>query len=348
MTYAFFALLLAIAALAAVAIVWPLRSTSPRVFGAVVLLVPLLTLGLYTLVGTPAGLDPAAARLSEIDTPESLEAAIAELQAELERNPTQVEGWALLARSRAMQGRFAEARDAYVQALMLLPDDANLLVEAAEARAQANEGNRFDDEAIAMLQRALAIDPESQRAPWFLGIAQRQRGQDAEAAATWEALLPRLDASTAAALRQQIVAAREAAGLPPDAVIAAPVAPDAAQPVEAAADGLRVRVALDPDFAARVRLRGDSVVFVIARVPGGPPMPVAVQRHPLQALPLDIVLGDGDSPMPTQKLSALREVEVFARLSASGDAARSDGDLESAAVRVALPSSAPVELVIGE
>ena len=109
-------------------------------------------------------------------------------------------------------------------------------------------------------------------------------------------------------LRAQIDEARKAAGLKP-LPPAAPVA---------ASSGLRVRVALDPDLAARARLRGDATVFVIARAAGGPPMPVAVERHTLQDLPLDITLDDGDSPMPTQKLSAMREVEVLARISASG------------------------------
>ncbi|MGJ4728175.1 c-type cytochrome biogenesis protein CcmI/CycH, partial [Luteimonas sp. SDU101] len=110
---------------------------------------------------------------------------------------------------------------------------------------------------------------------------------------------------------------------------------------------LRVRVSLDPDFAARVRLRGDAAVFVIARAAGGPPMPVAVERHALQDLPLDIVLDDGDSPMPTAKLSALTDIELVARISATGSANRAEGDIESAAVRVKLPADAPVELVIG-
>lgn len=60
----------------------------------------------------------------------------------------------------------------------------------------------------------------------------------------------------------------------------------------------------------------------MAREPGGPPMPVAVQRHPVTALPLDIVLSDADSPMPTQPLSALASVEIVARVSRSGIAAR--------------------------
>jgi cytochrome c-type biogenesis protein CcmH len=65
-------------------------------------------------------------------------------------------------------------------------------------------------------------------------------------------------------------------------------------------------------------------------------------------LPFTASLDDADSPMPTQKLSALREVEVIARLSMSGDATPQPGDLESRPVRVRLPASEPVELVIGQ
>ena len=51
--------------------------------------------------------------------------------------------------------------------------------------------------------------------------------------------------------------------------------------------------------------------------------------------------------MPTLKLSQLQEVELVARLSASGEASRQDGDLESKPVRVKLPADKPVQLVIG-
>ena len=341
MAYAFLAAVLLLAAGVVAYVAWPLRKGSPRLFAALVVALPLSVAGLYPLVGTPAALDRAALRAAGQAGPASLDAAIAELRAQLERNPAQPEGWILLARSLATQQDYAKARDAFAQALKLLPDDAALLVEAAQARALADAQKRFDDEAVAMLRKAIALDPANQRAPWFLGIAQRQRGEDADAAATWETLLPNVDADTAGALRQQIDEARAAANLPP-----LPAPPPAAQ--AAPSHALTVRVSLDPDFAARVRLRGDSTVFVIARMPDGPPMPVAVERHPLQALPLDIVLDDNDSPMPTQALSTLREVELVARISASGDATRQDSDIESAPVRIALPATAPVELVLGK
>ena len=103
---------------------------------------------LYLLVGTPRALDS-----RQRQAPATLADAISQLQAELQRNPNQPEGWRLLARSQAAQGKALEARAAYAQAVKLAPDEPDLLTEAAEARAMANDARRFDDEAVAMRLR---------------------------------------------------------------------------------------------------------------------------------------------------------------------------------------------------
>jgi cytochrome c-type biogenesis protein CcmH len=289
---------------------------------------------LYRAVGTPAALDPAQREL-----PKTMDEAIVRLEAELQRDAaltgtSQVDGLRLLARAYLQRQQPVKARDAYARALKLAPDDADLLAESAEARALADPQRRFDDAAIEQLQRALRVQPMHQRARWFLGIAQRQRGEHAQAAKTWEPLLAVVDESTATALRPQIDAARSEAGLPP-------LPAQAAAPADT--NSLEVRIVVDPSLAQRMP---GSSVFVIARVPGGPPMPVAVEKHPLSSLPQTVTLDDADGPMPTQKLSALQEVDVFARVSQSGDAARQQGDLESEPVRVALPAKGPIELRI--
>jgi cytochrome c-type biogenesis protein CcmH len=165
---------------------------------------------LYLLVGTPRALDPTQRR-----APETLADAVAQLQAELKRDPNQPEGWRLLARAQAAQGRPQQARDAYAEAVKLAPDEPDLLAEAAEARALANPDHRFDDASVAMLRHALERQPMHQRARWFLGIAQRQAQQPAEAAKTWEPLLAVVDPKTVESLRAQINAAREEAGMKP-------------------------------------------------------------------------------------------------------------------------------------
>lgn len=295
---------------------------------------------LYMLVGTPRALDGTAQQ-----TPRTLGDAIVQLEAELQRDPRQAEGWRLLGQAYQREGKAAQARDAYAKAVALLPDDADLLAEAAQVRALAHPQRLFDGEAVALLKRALAKDPSHQRARWFRGIAQRQAGDDAGAAATWEPLLAQVDAATAASLRKEIDAARKDAGLPALAAAPAPAAETAA---ETAAGSLVVQVSLDPAFAARVRLRGDATVFVIARAPDGPPMPVAVEKHTLSELPFTATLDDGDSPMPTLKLSQLKEVLLVARLSESGIANKQEGDIESKPVRVTLPATKPAQLLIGQ
>ena len=312
-----------------VALTWGLRRGASRVALAVTLLVPVLVAGMYLLVGTPQALDPA-----ERAAPDSLDDAIARLETDLQRDPRQPDGWLLLGRTYAGLERYGDARDAIARAAKLLPEDDAVQVEAAQASARAAPDRRFDAAAVQTLRDVLARNPDHQHARWYLGIAQRQAGDDAGAVATWTPLLPLLDGAAADALHTQIAAARTAAGMPAD---------DASATTAPGAHALRVRVRLDP---AGATLPGDATVFVIARQPGGPPMPVAVQRHPVSALPLDIVLGDGDSPMPTQPLSALDSVELVARISRSGDATRGAGDLESAPVQVTLPANAPVDLVV--
>jgi len=337
--------LLVLASLATGALVAaPLRRGTPRLFAAIVLLMPVMAFALYRIVGAPAALDPAAIQAGPGGQGPTMAEAIAELEAALARDPQQPEGWRLLGRALASQGERIKARDAFMKAVELIPDDPDLLIETAQARAQATPGNQFDDTALAQLRQAQVLDPGNQRAAWFIGVVQRQRGEDAAAVATWEALLPALDAATAAALRTQIDEARAAAGmppLPPQATAARDGDTDAQGP------GVRVRVSLDPDFASRARLDGDATVFVIARAIGGLAMPVAVERHALRDLPLEVLLDDADSLMPTAKLSSLPGVELVARISATGSADRAEGDLESAPLQVTLPAEGMVDLVIG-
>ena len=311
---------------------WRVPATRVSALGLVAGLA-LATYALYRMVGTPAALDPAART-----APETLQGAITQLEARLQQDPGQVDGWRLLGRAYASADDADKSRDAYARAAALSPDEPDVLVEAAEARALATPEHRFDPQAVALLQHALALQPQHQRARWFLGIAQRQAGDAAAAAATWQPLLDLVDAKAAAPLRQQVELARKDAGLPPLPPTSAPVA---------TAPALQVRVSLDPSLAARLRLRGDATVFVIARMPGGPPMPVAAEKHAASELPFIASLDDDDSPMPTQKLSGLHEVELIARLSESGDATPQAGDLQSLPVRVQLPATGPIDLVIG-
>ena len=149
----------------------------------------LATLALYALVGTPAALDPATRA-----APQTLDAAIAQLEAQLQREPRSVEGWRLLGRAYASAQQAGKSGDAYARAAGLAPDEPDVRVEAADSRALAADGHRFDPQAITWLEHALDLQPQHQRARWFLGIARRQAGDAAAAARTWEPLLAQVNA----------------------------------------------------------------------------------------------------------------------------------------------------------
>ncbi|QGL81144.1 cytochrome c biogenesis protein [Stenotrophomonas maltophilia] len=317
-----------VAALMAALVLWPLRHHGRRGFVVVVFALGVAGACLYLLVG-----DPRAAQVQPTPSVATLRDGVQALQDALKRDPQRADGWALLGRSQAELGNASAAADAFAKAAELAPDDPGVLVEAAQARAQADAGKQFDDTAMAWLQQARTQAPDAERASWLLGIALRQRGRNAEAADVWSGLLPRLEPGAAQALQAQIAIAREAAGQAPDAGAAAPPAPPAQ---------LQVRVQLPA--LNNAEWPASTQVFVLARAVGGPPMPVAARKLPLSGFPDTVGLGDGDSPMPTAPLSAHREVEVLARISRTGSANRSEGDLQSDVVRVTLPHEGVVEL----
>ena len=319
---------------------WPLwRAGKRRIWGSLVAMAMVATLGLYQLLGTPAAMQPQPEAAAK---PQTIEEGIAQLQDALKQNPERVDGWVLLARSQLEIGKIADAAAAYQRAVQLAPDEPGLLLEAAQTRAQADPKFLFDDTAQQWLARARQIAPDNERVIWLTGIVQRQQGQNEQAAQTWESLLPRLEPAAANALKAQIDIARGKA--PTSAQVGTATTTAAAS---TAGGGITITVTLAPALAERAAA-GKETIFVIARIPGGPPMPVAVERHPAQAAPLTVTLDDDDSPMPTQKLSALQEVEVFARLSASGNAMRGEGDVESVPIKVKLPTDKPLAIMLGQ
>src|SRR5690606_21852067 len=152
------------------------------------------------------------------------------LSRRLQAEPENIEGWLLLARSYRNMERFDDALAALQSAREQAPDNPDVLVEFAEARALASDSRRIDTESEALIDRALQINPQHQRGLWLRGISALQRGEPAEAAAQWERLLALMPADEAAraAVVSQINQARNRAGMPPLEVPESPPPPTAA------------------------------------------------------------------------------------------------------------------------
>jgi cytochrome c-type biogenesis protein CcmH len=85
-------------------------------------------------------------------------------------------------------------------------------------------------------------------------------------------------------------------------------------------------------------------VFIFARAESGPPMPLAILRRQVRDLPMEFRLDDSMAMSPQMRLSRYPRVLVSARVSKSGGAMPTSGDLQSAITPLALGGSA--DLVI--
>lgn len=329
--FIFFAALLALIAVAfAISALW--QRSRPLAL-VLALALPLAAFGLYYIEGAPAAIDSElAAAPAPAAAPASIEDAVAQLQARLATEPDNFEGRVLLARSYMAMEKFELARDTYANALKLRPDDVDVAVEYAEALMRTSPDRRFPPEAVALLERAVTNSPENQRALFFLGMYQFQSDKPAEAAATWEKLLPMLQPDAAGALREQIKSARDAAGMDP---LPEPETPIALVNVEISIDGV---------LAGQAR-EGDTIFVYARKLEGGGP-PVAAKRVAIGKLPLVVGLSDADSLMPTAKLSSQAQVVVMARLSRSGDAKPASGDIEADPVVVDTKAGSSASLVL--
>lgn len=335
-------------------LLWPLlrqgrasgRSRGVFVLGlAIALLLPLAAAALYLHVGTPLALNGVAPPPGEAQL--TLPEAIRELRAHLAQQPSDVQGWMLLAQTSTMQRDPATARDAYDHVLKLNPDNTDAMVGWAETDSMLRSDHMIQGRAMDLLKRALKMQPDSQRGLWLLGIAAFQHGQYADAAATWRVLQKQLEpgSQVASAVAQQIALADARIGGATAAGAGSAAAP--AQPTEspsqappASGASLRVEVSLAPALQARL-VAGDTL-YVYARAPSGPPMPLAVARLDASLLPVTVTLSDAMAMTPNMKLSSLREVFVGARISHSGQPIAQPGDLEGNAGVVPVDSKQPV------
>jgi cytochrome c-type biogenesis protein CcmH len=291
------------------------------ILGAVI---PVAAVALYIAVGTPGALlasAPGASGPRHEVTPEQLEAMVAKLAAHVEKNPDDAQGWTLLARSYYVMSRYPEAVRAYERAAALVPRNADLLADYADALA-VTRGRSLQGKPLELVQRALEIDPEHWKALALAGTAAFERKDYGRAIAYWERLKQVVpgDSEIGRSVDASIAEAHGLAGGKP----AAAGAPKTA--AAAASAKVAGRVSLAPALAAKAA--PTDTVFIFARAASGPPMPLAVLRKQVKDLPLEFALDDSMAMAPNLKLSGFAEVIVGARVSRSGNATPQSGDLQ--------------------
>jgi cytochrome c-type biogenesis protein CcmH len=253
------------------------------------------------------------------------------LRRRLEKEPGNAEGWIVLARTYYTMQKFPEAAAAYEKLTHLIPNDADLLADYADALAMS-QGRTIAGAPLELVRKALAIDPSQWKALAMAGTEAFERKDYPAAIDYWERLQKAVppDSQIARQIQGSIDEARQLAGLPAAGAplaIAPPTAPTtAAAPPAGGGKQVSGTVSLSPELAAKANPA--DVVFIFARPGDGSRMPIAIVRAQVKDLPLTFTLDDARSMSPQARISTFDEVIVAARVSRSGSATASSGDLE--------------------
>ncbi|MBR1274714.1 c-type cytochrome biogenesis protein CcmI [Bradyrhizobium sp. AUGA SZCCT0283] len=155
---------------------------------------PIAAMTLYLALGSPwLGDFPLASRTRAADANQPLDNMVAQVEAHLEKNPTDGRGWTVLAPVLARLGRYDDAVRAYRNVINYAGDSAERRSDLGEALAIV-AGGVVTAEAKAEFERAVAQNADEPRANYFLGLAAEQDGRQADAAAIWRAMLAKAPA----------------------------------------------------------------------------------------------------------------------------------------------------------
>jgi cytochrome c-type biogenesis protein CcmH len=216
---------------------------------------PIAAVTFYLAVGSPRlGDFPLASRTRTADVNQPLGNMVAQVEAHLEKNPSDGRGWTVLAPVLARLGRYDDAVRAYRNVITYAGDSAERRSDLGEALAIV-AGGVVTAEAKAEFQRAMAQNADEPRANYFLGLAAEQDGRQADAAAIWRGMLAKAPAD--APWRSLIEAALARVGDP-----AAPAlsndAMAAAKDMNEDDRGAMIRGMVDR-LATRLKQNGDDV-----------------------------------------------------------------------------------------
>lgn len=148
-----------------------------------------LTFGVYAMMGSPEmEAQPLAERVRPQTPSINMAEATARVEQQLQENPDDGRGWAVLGPIYMQAGRFDDAVIAFSRVIELLPVSADAETDLAEAMMMANNGAAIPP-AMQLLESAAARDPEHIRSRFYLAGEATRVGEYEDAQARWQDLL---------------------------------------------------------------------------------------------------------------------------------------------------------------
>ena len=262
---------------------------------------PLMSLGLYSVLGEPEAIQKQTLQQSAINIEQQIPALLEHLQ----RHPDDGPAWMALGKSYIFIHDYPKASAVFARLYGLQPDNLELLLNYADTLAMTRDG-QLSGEPAHLVAKALRLAPDNLETLWLAGLVQAEAGEYQQALQYWQRLLQQLPADHAS--RAQIQAMID----------------NSRTRLQATGVKIRVQVQLDPALQASVQ--PEQTVFIYLQQPDAR-MPLAVWRKQVSDLPLAVRFDDSVLLQTGQTLQGLNKLTVTARISPSGQPQAQPGDL---------------------
>ncbi len=242
----------------------------------------------------------------------NLQERVTALEARLQNNPDDINGWVLLARTQASMSNYEKSAAALQAALVLAPGHPDILADLADMTAMAR-GRQLSGEPMQYVQQALDADPMHEKALALAASGAEQAGDQAQAQAYWQRL----------SQVQQAKLMNEGASVP--------------KPTPMPQADVVASVEVQVTQSQRDALNPQSALFVFMKDQPSPGMPLAVVRVPASVLVVGqqtVRLGPGDFLQEGGHENLPETIYFQARLSVQGMAQTGVGDLASSWAKV--------------
>lgn len=308
----------------------------------IMLVIAAISVMLYFYLGSPEVIALRNIDYADIaensDDPQSLRDTVPLLERHLQRNPKDANGLFFLASTYVALANHEQAVSTFEKLYLLTGDNPQVMMAYVDALIRLEDGS-ISDLATGLIHKVLALQPDNYSARLYAGLAAEERGEYATAIDHYNRLLPVLQDNPQLLQTVNVLITRSRMFLEEQGG-----AVDTAGITESSS--LDLRVVLSSEMADRVA--PEDTLFIYAQALEGPPMPLAVLRRQAGDLPLEVTIDDSMAMIPDHKLSNHEIVRVQARISKSGNAEVSSGDIVGINENVPVAAGDTVEVEINQ
>jgi len=233
--------------------------------------------------------------------------------------------------------KYAAAAEIYKQLAVAGQMNADAWADYADTAATL-QGDKLAGEPETYLANALALDAQHPKALWLKASADEEAGRYGAAIAVWQQLAQVLPAQSqdAKIVNSNLQRDQEALG--------SAVSGD----VSSATGGTRISGEVSLSSKLSSKAEPGATLFIVAKSVDAPGPPVAVYRGRVSDWPVKFTLDDSSSMLPGRNLSNAKHITVEARISRSGQAQPTAGDLRGVTGVLDPSSREPLKIVIDE